>query len=418
MHESTDVVVIGGGPGGSTTAALLAKRGHHVVVIEKERFPRYHIGESLIPGVHPIFAELDASDEIDSAGFCKKYGITLLWGRTRELWSVDFGEASDYDYVYQVKRAEFDNLLMRRARLHGAHVIEDANVTDVIFEGDRAVGVRYTVNGSDQVTEIRARMVVDASGQARVLARRFKLVEWHDDLKNVAIWTYFQGHLTYEGHKAGNILVENMPDGWLWFIPFSDNTVSVGFVGPAAEVAKTPMSPPDLLEKKIVDSVEVSRMLAPARRVGSIRTTRDWSYTCRRFGGPGYLLVGDAAAFIDPLFSTGVALALNSGSRAAEAISASLAEPAREAEMIGGYEDTHRRFLDGVITFVRHFYDASKDKEVYWAQAQAIIDPAKEKDAREDFVRLISGVSPEFTGVSFEKMLKRREVTAAGGERT
>jgi FAD-dependent halogenase len=415
MHESTDVVVIGGGPGGSTTAGLLAKRGHHVVVIEKERFPRYHIGESLIPGVHPILAKLEASDEVDSAGLCRKYGVTLLWGRTRELWSVDFREGSDYDYVYQVKRAEFDNLLLRRARLHGAHVIEDANVTDVIFEGDRCVGVRYTMNGSDQVSEIRARIVVDASGQARVLARRLKLVEWHEDLKNVAIWTYFQGHLTYGGRKAGNILVENMSDGWLWFIPFSDNTVSVGFVGAAAVVSKMPMSLHDLLEKEIAESLEVSRLLAPARRVGGIRTTRDWSYTCRRFGGPGYLLVGDAAAFIDPLFSTGVALAMNSGSGAAGAISAILAEPAREAELIGRYEDIHRSFVDSIIAFVRYFYDPNKDKEFYWTEAQSIVDPGKERSAREDFISLISGMSPTLTGVSFEKMFEKREVTPIGG---
>jgi FAD-dependent halogenase len=413
MQESTDVVVIGGGPGGSTTAALLAKKGYQVVVIEKERFPRYHIGESLIPGVLPILAELDASEEVDGAGFCKKYGITMLWGRTRELWSVDFAEASDYEYIYQVKRAEFDNLLMRRARLHGAHVIEETNVTDVIFEDGRCVGVRYTINGSNQVAEIRARVVVDASGQARLLARRFKLVEWHEDLKNIAIWTYFQGHLTYEGRKSGNILLESMPDGWLWFIPFSDNTVSVGFVGPAAEIAKASMSPHNLLEKKIADSVEVSRLLAPARRVGCTRTARDWSYTCRRFGGPGYLLVGDAAAFIDPLFSTGVALALNSGSRAAETISASLADPTREAELMGKYENIHRRFLEGIIAFVRHFYDATKDKEVYWAEAQEIIDPGKEKSAREDFIRLISGVSPEILGVKIEKMVKKRQAAAA-----
>jgi FAD-dependent halogenase len=418
MHESADVVVIGSGPGGSTTAALLAKRGHHVVVIEKERFPRYHIGESLIPGVHPVFAELDASEEIDNAGFCRKYGATLLWGRSHELWSIDFGEASEYEHIYQVKRAEFDNLLMRRARLHGAHVIEEANVTDVIFEGERCVGVRYTVNGSDQATEIRARMVVDASGQARVLGRRFKLVEWHDDLKNVAIWTYFQGHRTYEGRKAGNILVESMPGGWLWFIPFSDNTVSVGFVGPVAEVAKTSMSPHDLLEKKITDSVEVSLMLAPARRVGSTRTTRDWSYTCQRFGGQGYLLVGDAAAFIDPLFSTGVTLAMNSGSKAAEAISAILAEPAREAELIASYEDAHRKFLQGILGIVRRFYDKSDDKEAYWAEAQSITGPGEQRNPREAFVRLISGLSPEITGVDPAGVRKEHKSPVASGERT
>ncbi len=398
MHESADVVVIGGGPGGSTTAALLAKQGHDVVVVEKEHFPRYHIGESLVPGLHPIFAEIGASDEIENAGFCKKYGLTMLWGRNRELWSVDFAESGrfgKYEYIYQVKRAEFDNLLMRQARRFGAHVIEDANVADVIFEGERCVGVRYTVNGSDQVTEIRARMVVDASGQARVLARRFKLVEWHNDLKNVAIWTYFQGHFTYPGREAGNILLENMPDGWLWFIPFSDNTVSVGWVSPATEVAKTPMSPHDLLEKKIADSVEVSRMLAPARRVGGTRTTRDWSYTCRRFGGQGYLLVGDAAAFIDPLFSTGVMLAMKSASTAAKTISAILAEPAREAALTGSYEAAYRKFLDVVISFVRYFYDATKDKEVYWAEAQSLIDPIKEMHARQDFVALISGLCAE-----------------------
>lgn len=397
MLESADVIVIGGGPGGSTTAALLAKRGHHVVVIEKEQFPRYHIGESLVLGLRPILTELEVADEIDHAGFRKKYGITMRWGRNREPWSVEFGEAgiggvAINQHIYEVKRAEFDNLLLRNARRSGAHVIEDANVTDVIFEDDRCVGVHYTVNGSSQVAEIRARMVVDASGQARVLARKLKLVEWHDDLKNVAIWTYFQGHLTYPGRKAGNILVENMPDGWLWFIPFSDNTVSVGWVSPAAEVATTPMSPPDLLEKKIADSVEVSRMLAPAHRVGRTRTARDWSYTCRRFRGPGYLLVGDAAAFIDPLFSTGVMLAMKSASEAARTISAILAEPAREDELTASYEDTHREFLTVIISFVRYFYDASKDKEVYWAKAQSLIDPIKKMTARQDFVALISGL--------------------------
>jgi flavin-dependent dehydrogenase len=413
MHESVDVVVIGSGPGGSTTAALLAKQGHHVVVIEKERFPRYHIGESLVTGLHPIFAELDASDKIENAGFCKKYGFTALWGRNREPWSVEFAEISifgKYEYIYQVKRAEFDNLLMRQARHFGAHVIEDANVTDVIFEGDRCVGVRYTVNGSDQITEIRARMVVDASGQAHLLARRLKLVEWHDDLKNVAIWTYFQGHLTYPGRAAGNTIVENMPDGWLWFIPFSDNTVSVGWVSPATEVSKTPMSPHDLLEKKIADSVEVSRLLAPARRVGGTRTTRDWSYTCRRFGGPGYLLVGDAAAFIDPLFSTGVMLAMKSASTAAKTINAILTESAREAELTDSYEDSYRKFLDVVISFVRYFYDASKDKEVYWAEAQAMIDPIKQMSARQDFVALINGLSAE-------RMVMEPASLAASGER-
>lgn len=394
MHA--EIVVIGGGPAGSTTAALLAKRGHHVVMIDKEHSPRYHIGESLVPGLHPIFAELDAQDELENAGFCKKYGLTMLWGRNREPWSIDFAEAKRvFEYTYQVKRAEFDNLLMRQARRFGAHVVEDATVADVIFEGDRCAGVRYTVNGLDQANEIRARMVVDASGQSRVLGRRLKLVEWHEDLKNVAIWTYFQGHLTYPGRAAGNTIVENMPDGWLWFIPFSDNTVSVGWVSPSTEVAKTPMSPHNLLEKKIADSIEVSRLLAPARRVEGTRTTRDWSYTCQRFAGPGYLLVGDAAAFVDPLFSTGVMLAMKGASTAAETISAILAEPACEAELSSDYEDSYRKFLDVVISIVRYFYQESKDKEVYWAKAQEMIDPRKKMHALQDFVTLISGLAGE-----------------------
>ncbi|MBV8995658.1 MAG: tryptophan 7-halogenase [Pseudonocardiales bacterium] len=189
--------------------------------------------------------------------------------------------------------------------------------------------------------------------------------------------------------------MENMPDGWLWFIPFSDNTVSVGWVSPAAEVAKTSMTPHELLKKKIANSVEVSRMLGPARRVGRTRTTRDWSYTCRCFGGPGYLLVGDAAAFIDPLFSAGVMLAMKSGSTAARTISAILAEPAREAELTGSYEDAYRKFLDVLISLVRYFYDTSKDKEIYWAEAQSLIDPIKEMLARQDFVALISGMAAE-----------------------
>src|SRR5215813_8169161 len=184
-----DVVVVGGGPAGSTTAALLAKRGREVLVLERERFPRYHIGESLITGVIPVINELGLVDELE-ARFQKKYGVTLVWGSDPEPWRVSFGQAGRYDHSWHVIRSEFDDLLLDNARRLGVRVEEEAHVTEVLTGEDGEVqGVMYKYGGEKH--RATARFVVDASGQSRAVCRKLTNVSWQDELRNVAVWSYF-----------------------------------------------------------------------------------------------------------------------------------------------------------------------------------------------------------------------------------
>lgn len=392
MQNGYDVIVIGGGPAGSTASGLLSKWGRRVLVLEREKFPRYHIGESLVPGCMPVIEELGAREAVEAAGPTKKYGLSLLWGEDPTPWSVDFDEICPHPYAYEVKRAEFDNLLLTNSRQLGSTVIEEATVRDLLFEGERCVGVRYSIGRSEEYVEARARYVIDCSGQAKLLARHLDAVQWHDDLKNLAVWTYFQGGTRYEGRKAGNILVENRPPGWLWMIPFADGSCSVGFVAPTAEFADTGLTPPEVLRQRIAESTEVRRLLGDAVEVAAPRTARDWSYTAGSMGVPGALTAGDAAAFIDPLFSTGVMLAMKGASTCARTVNAILDEPERDAELRAAYEHAYRTFLEAVLSFVRFFYDPSKKVVEYFERARALVDPAEALAAREDFILLISGL--------------------------
>jgi flavin-dependent dehydrogenase len=392
VRDQYDVIVVGGGPAGTTVSGLLSKWRRRVLLLEKEKFPRYHIGESLVPGVIPVIEELGATRVVEQLGAIKKYGISLVWGESPEPWTLRFDEISPFPYAYEVKRAEFDNLLMAHTRRLGTTVIEEANVREVLFEGDRCTGVRYSMVHSDDVIDVHAPFIIDASGQAKIMARRFETVGWHADLKNLAAWTYFQGGSRYAGRAAGNVVVEHKAPGWLWMIPFSDHTCGIGFVAPIAKYAATGLKPAALLYRCIDETREIKRLLKGAVEVSQVRTAKDWSYTCERMSGPGFMQVGDAAAFIDPLFSTGVMLAMKSASSAARAVNKILDEPDLEASIRQSYEDGYRAFLDVVVSFVRFFYDPSRKVVEYFEEARKLVDPMKHLEAREDFIVIISGI--------------------------
>ncbi|WP_410642202.1 NAD(P)/FAD-dependent oxidoreductase [Amycolatopsis sp. lyj-346] len=392
-EEDYDVVVIGGGPGGAATAGLLAGMGHKVLVLEREKFPRYHIGESLITGALPTLDDLGLLKRLDAMGFTKKYGGTLLWGKNQGTWGFRFTESALYDYAYQVRRADFDALVLGRARELGAKVLEEVTVREPLFDGERMVGVSYAEKGSKETKEAHAKFVIDASGQTHLLAKHFDSVVWHDDLRNIATWTYWQGCNLYSGTKAGDIISENRPTGWFWFIPLHDGTVSVGYVTPLEEYQKSGKSLEELYFEELGKTEEVSTLVKGATRASGFRNIKDWSYTAKRFHGPGWALVGDAAAFVDPLLSTGVTLALRGARALADAVDGALRDPSVAQELLDLYEDSYRTFLDSVLDFVRFFYDRTKNKEDYWDKAQQQIDPKKLRPRETDFATMLSGLT-------------------------
>ncbi|MBE9043756.1 FAD-dependent oxidoreductase [Pleurocapsales cyanobacterium LEGE 10410] len=391
-----DVVVIGGGPAGSTIATLLSKQNRDVLLLESEKFPRYHIGESMVPGVVPILDELEVLDKVDAHGFVKKYGATFVWGQDRAPWDVRFCDrsiaAQKYGSTYQVIRSEFDELLLRHAQSKGVDVREEHKVTNVHFDGDRCKGVEFK-NSQGQIQNATAKYIVDATGQAAILGRHLNLVEDDDKLRNIATWTYFKNVEQYDGLAAGNILTENTPNGWIWVIPRHDGLTSIGWV---TTVDKYRQLLSESIEKTylqvVTNSAETGRRLIDAEQAQPIRSIRDWSYTCKQFCGPGFLIAGDAAGFVDPLFSTGVWLAMNSGSLGANMLNQALNNPQKEAEFLNTYETAYKNFLGDVLSFVKYFYDAHLPKDSYFGEAQKIVQTDSNWSSRQDFVSLISGL--------------------------
>lgn len=389
--DNVDVVVVGGGPAGSCTAGLLALQGRKVMLLERDTFPRYHIGESLITGVWPTLDALGLRDRLAARRFVPKYGAHIRWGKDEEFWGFNFRQAGPYEHVYQVRRAEFDALLLDRARELGVHVIENAGVKEPIFTDGRLTGLTYELRGEGAPRTATARMIVDASGQRRWLGTHLGLVEWFEDLRNVAVWSYWKGCLRYEGDRAGHTIIEMRRGGWLWFIPLGNDMTSIGYV--SAISLHDGESIESVFQEQLDTSHEIKDMMRDAHRVDTYRTARDWSYRCSSFHGPGWVLVGDAAGFVDPLLSTGVALAVRGARFAARAVGHTLDWPELETVAMEAYADNHGRFLSTIVDYVRFFYDQMRSRTEYYAAAQEMIDPDREHAADFDFVKLVSGLA-------------------------
>jgi flavin-dependent dehydrogenase len=370
VSELFDAIVIGGGPGGSTVGTALARAGRKVLVLEKEKFPRFHVGESLLPFSLPIFERIGVAEKIRAAGFQKKRGAFFWNEATGGIRPVDFATGLDdrHPSAYQVKRAEFDELLLRHAESSGADVREETVVDRVVFDDGRAAGV--VARSRRGAEEIRARVVVDASGQAALLSRQLGKRKFDPKLKRAGLFAHYEGVRWPEGQRPGDILLPVDRDIWYWIIPFSDGTWSVGEVFEPSLAASLPLPPGEgrgegvasgtdaLFDRLLSRSPRMLELLAGSRRTSRVFGISDYSTSSAKAAGEGWVLVGDAATFLDPVFSTGVFLAMAMGERAAKRIDRALEKPgtARAADLMPYAKEAHR-LVARFRRFVYAFYD-------------------------------------------------------------
>jgi flavin-dependent dehydrogenase len=357
---SPEVVVIGGGPAGATASALAAGAGLRVVLFERERFPRFHIGESLIPETYWVLRRLGMLEKLRRSRFVKKYSVQFVkasgdLSAPFYFWNNKPHECSQ---TWQVVRSEFDAMMLDNAREHGVEVHEGARVLEVLFEGQRAVGVRVrTADGLER--EVRAAVVVDASGQGALLQQRLGLRVWDPVLNKMAIWSYWKGAYRDSGPDEGatSVLQTTSRTGWFWYIPLHDDVVSLGVVAPASYLFAGRGEPERTYLEEVERCPAVRQRVASARRVAGTFVTKDYSYRSRRVAGDGFVLVGDAFQFLDPLYSSGVLLALRSGELAADAIVAGLRAGDTSGARLGAWGPAFCRGVDRMRRLVCEYYD-------------------------------------------------------------
>lgn len=399
MNTSTRILVIGGGPAGSTVATLLAREGFEVTLVERDVFPRYHVGESLLPSCLEILDMIGAREKIETYGFQRKEGGYFSWGK--DSWTLDFDQLR-HPYSFQVTRAEFDHLLLEHAKDQGVHVFEGTLVRSIAFERERPTSAIWEqVDDSSKHGEISFDYLIDASGKAGLMATRYlKNRHAHEAFQNVALWGYWEGTNRATFAPKGAVLNGSVPDGWLWGIPLHNGTFSVGYVLHKTAF-KEKRQQGASLEQIYMDAIHecplIENLVRPGKLVSKIKTEQDYSYMSDNLTGPGYFLIGDAACFIDPLLSTGVHLATHASMLCAASIASILRGETTEQQAMTFFEKGYRMAYLRLVIIVSGLYAQYNGKDSYFWQAQVLThhDYDDSEALNEAFVFVVSGLEDQ-----------------------
>ncbi len=364
MSSDYDVAIIGGGPAGSTAATLLSRAGHKVVVLERDKFPRFHIGESLLPFTVSAFDRLGVREKMD-ARFMPKYGgeINSACGARRVRFYFKDGFRSQRDRSYQVTRSEFDKLLLDHSREEGAEVCEETNVTGIQFDPDC---VRLTVsNASGETREIGARYLLDCSGRQTVVGNFFKLKKTYDNLQKFSLFAHYENVERDPGIDGTLIRMVRGLDRWFWMIPLTATRMSIGVVMDTKTFREMKMSPEQALDRCLNEQPLILERMKSAERVTPVYSAGDYSYRNEQVCGDRWMLAGDAAGFIDPVFSSGVFLAIMSAERAADTLVEVLRDESRRPRLFKRYARRINRVMDMYLNFVSAWYSGKDFMEVF-----------------------------------------------------
>jgi len=358
--EQFDCVVIGGGPAGSTVSTLLADHGHHVLLLERAKFPRHHIGESLMPQTYWVLKRLGMLSKLKASDFTPKESVQFVSssGQDSQPYYFTDRDPNEWSVTWQVKRDRFDQMMLDNAREHGVEVREGVRVKEVLFEGIRAVGVRAEADGSTR--DIACKVVIDATGVNALLSKQLGIREGEPGLKNAAVYAYWKGAKRDAGRNAGATLVIYTPDkqGWFWFIPLENDLTSIGIVGkPPFLITGRGDDPLSILEEEIARTPGIRRRLESAERVTHAYVTSDFTYRARRIAGDGWVLCGDAFGFLDPIYSSGVLLALKMGELTADTVHGALLENDLSGERLGRHGPKVCRGMQLIRQLVYAFYE-------------------------------------------------------------
>ena len=359
-NETHDVLIIGAGPAGCAAATLLAEQGHRVLVLEREKFPRYHVGESLIPFTYPAMERLGLVDRMKRSHFVKKYSVQFVQPNGRASQPFYFFNRYDRETVaqsWQILRSEFDQMLLDYARGKGAEVREETTVTGLLKDGERVTGVRAK-DKSGRETELRAPITLDCTGKESFAALRQGWRMKDPYLNKVAVWTYYQGSQRESGIDEGQTTVAMLPDkGWFWHIPQHDDRVSVGVVAEGKYLSRDGVKDPKaIFDREVGQNLWIKDRLATGQQVGPYYVTSEYSYHTKHCGCEGLLLVGDAFCFLDPVFSSGLMLALKSGVMAADAVHEALVARDFSPGRFAGYATGLREGIENMRKLVYAFY--------------------------------------------------------------